>query len=77
MSEEKKEKNLDIAASTESNATEQKIDAVATENNSVEKEQEKKPKKKFNFKKVFDTIKRSFINKQFRSGAYSSVLRYL
>lgn len=77
MSEEKKEKNLDIAASTESNATEQKIDAVATENNSVEKEQEKKTKKKFNFKKVFDTIKRSFINKQFRSGAYSSVLTVL
>ena len=38
MSEEKKEKNLDIAASTESNATEQKIDAVATESN---KENEK------------------------------------
>ena len=51
MSEEKKEKNLDIAASTESNETEQKIDAVATESNNVEKEQEKKTKKKFNFKK--------------------------
>ena len=46
MSEEKKEKNLDIAASKESNETEQKIDAVATESNNVEKEQEKKTKKK-------------------------------
>ena len=75
MSEEKKEKNLDIAASKKSNETEQKIDAVATESNNVEKEQEKK--KKFNFKKVFDNIKRSFTNKQFRSGAYSSVLTVL
>ena len=77
MSEEKKEKNLDIAASKESNETEQKIDAVVTENNSLEKKQEKKTKKKFNFKKVFDNIKRSFTNKQFRSGAYSSVLTVL
>lgn len=77
MSEEKKEKNLDIAASKESNETEQKIDAVATESNNVEKEQEKKTKKKFNLKKVFDNIKRSFTNKQFRSGAYSSVLTVL
>ena len=46
MSEEKKEKNLDIAASKESNETEQKIDAVVTENNSLEKKQEKKTKKK-------------------------------
>lgn len=102
MSEEKKEKNLDIAASKESNETEQKIDAVATnesstineqnndmkkENNSIEKNDnvvtkennslEKKQEKKFNFKNVFDTIKRSFTNKQFRSGAYSSVLTVL
>lgn len=77
MSEEKKEKNLDIAASKESNETEQKIDAVVTENNSLEKKQEKKTKKKFNLKKVFDNIKRSFTNKQFRSGAYSSVLTVL
>ena len=41
MSEEKKEKNLDIAASKESNETEQKIDAVVTEKNSLEKKQEK------------------------------------
>lgn len=102
MSEEKKEKNLDIAASKESNETEQKIDAVATnesstineqnndmkkENNSIEKNDnvvtkennslEKKQEKKFNFKNVFDNIKRSFTNKQFRSGAYSSVLTVL
>lgn len=57
MSEEKKEKNLDIAASKDGNETEQK--------------------KKFNFKKVFAKIKRSFTNKQFRSGAYSSVLTVL
>ena len=37
MSEEKKEKNLDIAASKESNETEQKIDAVATKRNSISK----------------------------------------
>lgn len=103
MSEEKKEKNLDIAASKESNETEKKGDsAVETnesstineqnndmkkENNSIEKNDnvvtkennslEKKQEKKFNFKNVFDTIKRSFTNKQFRSGAYSSVLTVL
>lgn len=103
MSEEKKEKNLDIAASKESNETEKKGDsAVETnesstineqnndmkkENNSIEKNDnvvtkennslEKKQEKKFNFKKVFDNIKRSFTNKQFRSGAYSSVLTVL
>ncbi len=103
MSEEKKEKNLDIAASKESNETEKKGDsAVETnesstineqnndmkkENNSIEKNDnvvtkennslEKKQEKKFNFKNVFDNIKRSFTNKQFRSGAYSSVLTVL
>lgn len=41
----KKEKNLDIAASKESNETEQKIDAVATESNNVEKSRKRKRKR--------------------------------
>lgn len=99
MSEEKKEKNLDIAASKESNETEKKGDSAVEinesstineqnndmkkENNSIEKndnvvtKENNSLEKKFNFKNVFDNIKRSFTNKQFRSGAYSSVLTVL
>lgn len=64
----------DMTKMEKSDTKDEKKENVAEDNG---KEAKEVKKKKVNFKNVFSKIKRSFTDKQFRSGAYSSVLTVL